>query len=118
MSVLKSDDILEVGALGFINRGFDMMVRPSMNKALHETTCISCGNCIEICPTGAIDYHLPFAKPGPWTTEEEVSVCSYCGVGCDLDESGCVVGLALPSHKMGRGAFTAQDTTTSPATAS
>ena len=77
-------DLITIGALGFVRRGFDTMVRPSREKPLQQTSCISCGNCIEVCPTGAIDYRMPFEKPGPWRTEPRESVCSYCGVGCRL----------------------------------
>ncbi len=77
-------DLQMVSALGFINRGYDMIVRPSMEKPLQNTTCISCGNCIEVCPTGAIDFALDVKKPGPWRTTESESLCGYCGVGCRL----------------------------------
>ena len=84
--VRTCEQLLKVSALGFVNRGFDMIVRPSMDKALQDTTCIACGNCIESCPTGAIDFRLPTAKPGPWNLpERKPSVCGYCGVGCEFD---------------------------------
>jgi len=80
------EQLLTVSALGFVNRGFDMIVRPSMDKPLQETTCISCGNCIESCPTGAIDFRLSTDKPGPWVLPVvKPSVCGYCGVGCELE---------------------------------
>jgi formate dehydrogenase major subunit len=77
-------DLITISALGFVQRGFDTVVRPSMERGLRETTCISCGNCIEVCPTGAIDYRMPYEKPGPWRTEPHESVCGYCGVGCRI----------------------------------
>ncbi len=82
--VRTCDDLQGVAALGFVNRGFDMIVRPSMGKPLAETSCISCGNCIEACPTGAITFKLPFERPGPWRTEPSETVCNYCSVGCNL----------------------------------
>jgi formate dehydrogenase major subunit len=82
--VRTCDDLQGVAALGFVNRGFDMIVKPSMGKPLAETSCISCGNCIEACPTGAITFKLPFERPGPWRTAPSESVCNYCSVGCNL----------------------------------
>ena len=77
-------ELLKVGALGFVHRGVETMVRPSMERPLQETTCIACGNCIETCPTGAISAALPFAKPGPWRLQPHDSICGYCGVGCNI----------------------------------
>jgi formate dehydrogenase major subunit len=85
LCVRTCDVILGVGALGFTYRGFDMLVQPTMGIPLQDTNCIACGNCIDVCPTGAITFNLGMAKPGPWRTVEYPSICSYCGVGCELE---------------------------------
>ncbi len=77
-------ELVGASALGYVNRGFDTVIRPSMEKPLQETTCVSCGNCIEICPTGSIDYRWPLEKPGPWITRASESVCNHCSVGCRI----------------------------------
>jgi formate dehydrogenase major subunit len=82
--VRTCSEILKVSALGFVQRGFRSVVKPSMEKKLLDTTCISCGNCIAACPTGAITEKLPFPKPGPWASEKVESVCSFCSIGCNL----------------------------------
>ncbi len=78
-------EVLGIAALGFINRGFDTIVRPAMGNSLLDTDCISCGLCVATCPTAAIAAKLPLAKPGPWETRITPTVCSYCGVGCRLE---------------------------------
>ena len=78
------DQLLATSALGFISRGYDMIVRPSMEQPLQNTTCISCGNCIEICPTGAISFNRPPERPWPQHSVPCESVCNFCGVGCNL----------------------------------
>ncbi|MBL0174351.1 MAG: molybdopterin-dependent oxidoreductase [Ignavibacteria bacterium] len=77
-------EILNVAALGFVNRGFRTIVKPAMEKALHETNCVSCGNCIDVCPTGALVELMPFRRQGPWDMEAVPNVCNYCSVGCTL----------------------------------
>lgn len=82
-------DLIGVHALGFQNRGFETVVMPTLGRALQDTTCIACGNCIEVCPTGAITFKAGLEKPGPFRTVPYRSVCSFCGVGCELDLNHC-----------------------------
>ncbi len=77
-------EILNVSALGFVNRGFRTIVKPAMEKALHETNCVSCGNCIDVCPTGALVEKMPFRRSGPWKMDAVYNVCNYCSVGCNI----------------------------------
>ena len=70
-------------ALGFINRGFDTFVAPSMGESLTDSTCESCGMCISTCPTGAITENVIF-KPGPVKTTIAETICNYCSVGCAI----------------------------------
>ncbi|MFN7987224.1 MAG: FAD-dependent oxidoreductase [Thermoanaerobaculia bacterium] len=83
-------ELVGVAAYGFVNRGFDTVVRPSLGDSLLDTECVSCGLCIGTCPTGAISEKLSLAKPGPWKTTRVESVCHYCSAGCRLgyDVSG------------------------------
>jgi formate dehydrogenase major subunit len=78
-------DLIGVHALGFINRGYETVVKPALDKPLRDTTCVTCGNCIEVCPTGAITFKANLDKPGPFRTLPARSVCSFCGVGCEID---------------------------------
>jgi formate dehydrogenase major subunit len=77
-------EILNVSALGFVNRGFRTIVKPAMDKSLHETNCVSCGNCIDVCPTGALVEKMPFRRSGPWKMDSVYNICNYCSVGCNL----------------------------------
>ena len=98
--VSTCSEILNVSALGFVNRGFRTIIKPAMEKALQDTNCVSCGNCIDVCPTGALVEKMPFRRSGPWQMESVFNVCNYCSVGCNLtlkvktDDIFYVVGAA------------------------
>ncbi|MBM3288255.1 MAG: hypothetical protein FJY88_13050, partial [Candidatus Eisenbacteria bacterium] len=77
-------EVVGVAAYGFINRGFNTVVRPALGGSLLDTDCVSCGLCIGTCPTGAIAGKIPLDKPGPWPSRSTPTVCHYCGVGCRL----------------------------------
>ncbi|WP_051688129.1 FAD-dependent oxidoreductase [Desulfofalx alkaliphila] len=77
-------EVVGIGALGFVNRGYDTVVLPSLKKPLAETDCNACGQCVAVCPTGALTYKNRQAKPGPWKTELVESVCNECNIGCKL----------------------------------
>lgn len=48
------EEVQGVGALSFAYRGSEMMVTPAFNKNIAEVTCVNCGQCRVVCPTGAI----------------------------------------------------------------
>lgn len=71
-------------AIGFEERGFDTIVATPFQKGLINSTCVSCGNCVSVCPVGAL---LPKTKEKfrLWETKKVKTTCSYCGVGCQMD---------------------------------
>lgn len=77
------EEVVGVSALGLVNRGFVTKIAPSLEKPLQETSCITCGLCVDTCPTGSITDELYTVKPGPWKTQKESILCNYCGIGCD-----------------------------------
>ena len=48
------DEIQNVGAMDFVNRGSNMEVMPSFDMPIAETNCVNCGQCSAVCPTAAI----------------------------------------------------------------
>ena len=76
--------ILPVGALGLVNRGFQAEMRPAMEEPLIETSCISCGNCVDACPTGALTVKYPFPGRACLDCEVTATHCALCSVGCAI----------------------------------
>lgn len=51
-----------------------------------DTDCVSCGNCVSVCPVGAL---MPKSENEfrEWETKKVVTTCTYCGVGCQIEYS-------------------------------
>lgn len=99
--VRMCSEVVGVAAYGFINRGFNTVVKPALGGGLLETDCVTCGLCIGTCPTGAIAERVPLIKPGPWPTRPVPTVCGYCGVGCRLHHDVHGTSLVKMSRREG-----------------
>jgi predicted molibdopterin-dependent oxidoreductase YjgC len=76
-------------AIAVAGRGFGAHISTEFTVALPDSACVYCGNCIAVCPTGALmtsrEYEL--RKNGAWDESRHVTtntICPYCGVGCTL----------------------------------
>jgi predicted molibdopterin-dependent oxidoreductase YjgC len=63
-------------------RGYDLQIVAGADTTMLQARCESCGACVAHCPTGALDNRMS-AKLGP-PDRTVASICSYCGVGCQL----------------------------------
>jgi predicted molibdopterin-dependent oxidoreductase YjgC len=77
-------------AIAVAGRGFDAHISTELDVTLPESACVYCGNCIAVCPTGALMSVAEYEKrqAGTWDAENETvvaTVCPYCGVGCNLE---------------------------------
>jgi predicted molibdopterin-dependent oxidoreductase YjgC len=76
-------------AISVAGRGFGAHISTELDVPLPESACVYCGNCIAVCPTGALMAKSEFdlREAGDWREEEQTevdTVCPYCGVGCNL----------------------------------
>jgi len=77
-------------ALGVAGRGFDAHISTEFETPLPESACVYCGNCIGVCPTGALMFKSEhdMRRAGTWDETKQAvteTVCPYCGVGCMLE---------------------------------
>ncbi len=76
-------------AIGVAGRGFDARISTEWNVALPDSACVYCGNCIGVCPTGALMFRSEHEMRAAGTWDESTqtrtdTICPYCGVGCTL----------------------------------
>lgn len=76
--------VLPVSALGLVNRGFRTEMRPAMNDPLVATSCVSCGNCVDSCPTAALTVKYPFPGRACLESGEVMTRCGFCSLGCEV----------------------------------
>jgi predicted molibdopterin-dependent oxidoreductase YjgC len=84
------EDAQNTFAIAIGGRGFEAHVTTEFDNPLPDSACVYCGNCIGVCPTGALMFRSEYEmrEAGTWNeSSQEVTstICPYCGVGCQLD---------------------------------
>jgi predicted molibdopterin-dependent oxidoreductase YjgC len=84
------EDAQNTFAIAVAGRGFDARISTEQAVPLPESACVYCGNCIGVCPTGALmakpEYDMRAA--GTWDPSQQSvteTICPYCGVGCAVE---------------------------------
>jgi formate dehydrogenase major subunit len=76
--------MLAIPALGLVGRGFRAEMRPALDDPLVETSCTSCGSCVDSCPTAALTVKYPFPGRAPLDTDDIASACGFCSLACPI----------------------------------
>ena len=79
------DELVANHTLGLGQRGSESMVRADANIPLGESSCISCGTCTQVCPTGALFYKRSAFMGKDSLTQKVKSTCNQCGIGCGTE---------------------------------
>jgi predicted molibdopterin-dependent oxidoreductase YjgC len=91
-------------AIAVAGRGFDARISTEHDVPLPDSACVYCGNCIGVCPTGALMFKTErtMRDAGTWDESRQVkgdTICAYCGVGCTLTvhaQDGEIVKVSSP----------------------
>ncbi|THK39467.1 NADH-quinone oxidoreductase subunit NuoG [Ensifer sp. MPMI2T] len=79
--VRMCEEVVGAVALGTVEKGMDTAVTGFEGSL---ASCDQCGNCIEVCPVGAL-MSFPYRyKARPWDLNETDTICPHCGTGCQL----------------------------------
>ena len=77
-------------AIAVAGRGFDARISTECDVPLPDSACVYCGNCIGVCPTGALMFKSEYdlragrARGTSRARPQTDTICPYCGVGCTL----------------------------------
>ncbi|MEX2184008.1 MAG: 2Fe-2S iron-sulfur cluster-binding protein [Chloroflexota bacterium] len=84
------EDAQNTFAIAVAGRGFDARISTEQAVPLPESACVYCGNCIGVCPTGALmakpEYDM--REAGTWDPSAQTvteTICPFCGVGCPVE---------------------------------
>ena len=91
-------------AIAVSGRGFSAHIATEFDVPLPDSACVYCGNCIGVCPTGALMFKSEYdlRQAGKWDEARQTqtdTICPYCGVGCDLtvhEQDGKIVRVTSP----------------------
>jgi len=77
-------------AIDVAGRGLSSTISTEFEVTLPESACVYCGNCVGVCPTGALMFTSEYRmrEAGTWDENEQTvttTICSFCGIGCNLD---------------------------------
>ena len=99
-------------AIQVSGRGFDSQISTEYAVELPDSACVFCGNCVEVCPTGALSFRSEYdmRAAGTWDEAKQTqttTICTYCGVGCNLSlhvQDNEIVKVTSPhDHDIGHG---------------
>jgi predicted molibdopterin-dependent oxidoreductase YjgC len=78
------DEIQGSMAIDYAHRGFHTKVAVPYHRGLTDSDCVFCGQCVSVCPVGALTEKSRMGKGREWEFQKVKTICSYCGVGCTL----------------------------------
>jgi predicted molibdopterin-dependent oxidoreductase YjgC len=82
--VRACDEQIGAVALAFVERGIETVIDAPFGKSLMDTPCVECGQCIEVCPVGALSSRIQMHPVHHWQQRKVRTTCEHCSVGCTM----------------------------------
>jgi predicted molibdopterin-dependent oxidoreductase YjgC len=73
-------EIVRTHAIDLVGAGNEARV-----EIVNPDACISCGECLRVCPVGALTERVSRIKARPWQSQKVPTTCHYCSLGCQLE---------------------------------
>ncbi|MFT4523024.1 MAG: formate dehydrogenase major subunit [Bacteroidia bacterium] len=105
--VRACDEVQGEFVLSMAGRGFDSVIVKGQDASFMDSDCVSCGACSQACPTSAISD--VFQSKAIEADEKVRTICTYCGVGCNLEVStknGEILSIQAPFDAAANGGHT------------
>jgi len=83
--VRACEDITVARAINVKNRGYHAKISTAFDTDLVESPCVFCGQCVMVCPVGALNSKVAAGKGRTYEMEKVLTTCTYCGTGCTLE---------------------------------
>lgn len=100
--VSACDHLRHRHVIDFTGRGFLTKIATPYDGAMTKDTCEFCGECVGVCPVGALTEKSRIGAGREWEFEKVRTICPYCGVGCTLELSiaeGRIVRATAPEDE-------------------
>ncbi len=82
--IAACNDVVVNGVLEMAYRSQGSVVVADQDVPLAESSCAACGECVQLCPTGALVEKKAVGRGRVWDLQEVRTTCPYCGVGCQV----------------------------------
>ncbi len=83
--VRACEEITMARAINVENRGHHAKIAAAFDADLAESPCVFCGQCIMVCPVGALTSKVSTGLGRSYEVDRVLTTCTYCGTGCTLE---------------------------------
>lgn len=94
--VRACEELTGADNLSYLNRGFRRKATTAGDVPYIDSDCVFCGQCVAVCPTGALTEKSMSGQGRRWEIERVRTTCPFCGTGCNFDlalNKGKIIGV-------------------------